>query len=249
MNGAKRRASNRRGDPAKAVGVVRVSTAQQDIGADAQRDELSRWAIREGVELIAIFEDIGVSGAAPMAERPALIAAIAVLAREGAGKLVAVKRDRFARHRHTIADVERAVLVAGGVLVTTDGVCTGADTESEEVNASIQDLVAALELRKIRARNQARARRCIEQGRLHGGKPPYGLRRKPKGIAGRSGTVVELEPDPSEQEVIARIVHHHRQGSSLRQISTALDSEGIVTRTGAKWQAMTIARVLARAVP
>ena len=172
-----------------------MSTSKQDIGAAAQRAELERWAAQRSVDLIAIFEDIGVSGAAPLAGRPGLVAAIAAMGDFTAGKLVAVKRDRFARHRHTIADIEREVVRAGGVLVTTDGTTTGDDSESEEVQATIQDLVASLELRKIRARNRARAKRCIADGRTHGGDVPYGQRRRALGITGRSGVVVELEPD------------------------------------------------------
>ena len=131
----------RKGDPAKAIGIVRVSTSKQDIGASAQRDELERWAAREQVQLIAIFQDIGVSGAAPLTQRPALLAALAALREHGAGRIVAVKRDRFARHRHLIADIERAVTQAGAVMMTTDGTCTGDDSESEEVVCGSQAIV------------------------------------------------------------------------------------------------------------
>jgi DNA invertase Pin-like site-specific DNA recombinase len=235
-----------RGDPKRAIGIVRVSTSKQDLGAAAQRAELVRWAEREELDLIAIFEDIGVSGAAPVSERPGLIAAIGALVENRAGKLVAVKRDRFARHRHTIADVERTAAAAGAVLVTTDGVCNGEDTEVEEVNATIQDLVAALELRKIRARNLARARRCIESGRLHGGQPAYGQRRKKTGVTGRSGAVVQLEPDPTEQAIIARARQLRREGLSLRAVGQRLAEEGLKPRSGRTWQAMTIRRLVQR---
>jgi site-specific DNA recombinase len=231
-------------DPSKAVGVVRVSTSKQDIGAAAQRADLDCWATQNGIALVAVFEDVGVSGAAPLSHRPGLLAAIATLREHGAGKLVAAKRDRFARHRHTIADVERAVLAAGAVLVTTDGVCTGEDTESEEVQASVQDLVAALELRKIKARNKARAQRCIAEGRTHGGLLPYGFRRKAAGVRGRGGVVVELEEDPREQAIVARARALHAEGHSLRAIGAALVEEGLATRTGAPWQAMTVRRLI-----
>ncbi len=243
---AKTSRKKRSGDRKRAIGIVRVSTSQQDIGASAQRAELESWANNEGVDLLAIFEDIGVSGAAPIAERPGLLAGISALRETGAGCLVAVKRDRFARHRHVIADVERAAIRAGGVLVTTDGVCTGDDSESEEVNASIHDLMAALELRKIRARNKSRASTCIAQGRTHGGKIPYGYRRKSGGITGRSGVVVELEPNPGEQKIVARMVDLRKGGCSLRKIAETLDEDGCTPRTGKSWQAMVVKRVLDR---
>lgn len=237
----------RPGDRTKAIGVVRVSTSKQDIGAAAQRDELQRWAAMAGVELVAIHEDIGVGGSAPLERRPGLVAALAALAEHRAGLLVAVKRDRFARCRFTIADVERAARAAGAVLVTTDGTCDGTGSESEEMGASLQDLIASMELRKIKARNKARAQRCIAQGRLHGGDAPFGWRRKAEGVVGRGGRVVELEPDPSEQETIATIRDLRAGGLSLRAIARALGERGIATRTGKPWQAMTIRRILARA--
>jgi hypothetical protein len=145
-----------------------------------------------------------------------------------------------------IADVERAVIASGARLVTADGVCTGYDSESEEVQASVQDLVAALELRKIRSRIKARAENCIAEGRTHGGDVSFGLRRQKSGARGRSGVVVALEPDPGEQAAIARAKTLRREGSSLRAIASVLDAEGFATRTGAAWQAMTIKRMLAR---
>ena len=243
----KRGPRRRVGDGAKAIGVVRCSTSKQDIGAAAQRAELERWAAREGIDLVAIFEDIGVSGAAPLTDRAGLLAALVAMKEGRVGKLVAVKRDRFARHRHTMADIERAVTQAGGVLVTTDGVCRGEDSEAEELHASFQDILAQMELRKIRARNKARARACIEEGRTHGGNLPYGYRRCEEGERGRSGEVVNLEVDPQEQRVIAKIVRLREDGLSYRRIAEALEAKGYRTREAKPWQAMALKRIVDRA--
>lgn len=243
----KNRRKRRQGDRSKAIGVVRVSTSKQDIGASAQRTELEKWANREGVELIAIFEDIGVSGAKPITERPGLLAALQALTETRAGCLVAVKRDRFARNRLLMADIERKAIRSGAVVITTDGVSTGEDTEVELVNTTIHDLMASMELRKICARNKTRAQTCIAQGRTHGGKLPYGYRRKSVGITGRSGVVVELEPDTDEQKLIARIVDLRMGGCSLRKIAGTLAHEGSTTRAGKPWQAMVVKRILDRA--
>ena len=246
---ATRRRRTKQGDRKQAIGVVRVSTSKQDIGVEAQRAELERWAKREGVRLLAVFEDIGISGARPLNERPGLIAAITALREHGAGLLVAVKRDRFARHRHTIADVERAAWNAGGVLVTTDGTCRGDDSETEEIAAGFQDILAAMELRRIRDRNQGRAQACIARGQTHGGTIPYGMRRKQGGRKGTRGTVVELERAPDEQRVLRRMAKLRKAGKSYRAIAAALASDGATTRRGGQWQPMVIKQMLDRIAP
>lgn len=247
MNTTTKTRKARQGDRRKAIGVIRVSTnSQKEIGAAGQRKQLVKWAEREGVELVDVFYDIGISGEKPVSERPGLLAAIAALKDARAGILVATKRDRFARHRHVIADVERHVLQAGGVLVTCDGMCDGTDSEAEEVNSTISDLMAAMELRRIKSRNRDRAQTCISQGRTHGGRLPYGQRRKATGTTGRSGIVVELEPDPKEQMIIVRMVELRREGCSYQAIADILADEGITSKTGKKWQLMPIKRILDR---
>jgi DNA invertase Pin-like site-specific DNA recombinase len=241
------RRRSKSGDRKFAIGVVRVSTSRQDIGAAAQRDELQRWADGEGVRLLAIHEDIGVSGAAPLHDRPGLLAALSAAKNDGAGLLVAVKRDRFARHRHTIADLEREAGRVGAVLVTTDGVCTGEDTELAEMTAGMQDLLAAMELRKIRARNRARARRCIAAGRTHGGYIPFGYRRRTDGIRGRSGLVVEIEPDPDQQRIIQAIVERRESGQTYREVKEWLRFEGVPSPTGKSWHESMVRRIVLRA--
>ncbi len=239
----------RQGDRRKAIGVIRVSTnSQKEIGAAGQRKQLETWAEGEGIELVAVFDDIGINGEKPISERPGLLSAIAAMRDARAGILVATKRDRFARHRHVIADLERAVVQAGGVLVTCDGMCDGTDSEAEEVNSTISDLIAAMELRRIKSRNRDRAQTCIRQGRTHGGRLPYGQRRKATGTTGRSGVVVELEPDPKEQKIIARMVELRGDGCSFQKIADTLATEGITSKTGKKWQLMPIKRILDREV-
>jgi hypothetical protein len=61
----KRRAQ---GNPGTAVGYVRVSTEEQNLGPEAQRDEIRAWAKRQGVEVVAWHED-RVSGATPAEKR------------------------------------------------------------------------------------------------------------------------------------------------------------------------------------
>ena len=101
------------------VGYVRVSTEEQRHGSAAQRDALERWCAANGAELVDVFEDHGVSGAAPLDQRPALLDALGALT-DGAVLLVA-RRDRLARDVMAAAMLERLAERAGARIVAADG--------------------------------------------------------------------------------------------------------------------------------
>ena len=92
---------NKAADPTKAIACVRVSTDRQDLSPDAQRDATDRWATARGVEIVAVYEDIGISGGAGLDKRPGLLAAIDGLREQGAGVLLVARRDRLAVLRAT----------------------------------------------------------------------------------------------------------------------------------------------------
>jgi DNA invertase Pin-like site-specific DNA recombinase len=94
-------------DPTKAVAYLRCSTDRQDLSPDAQRDAIDRWARNAGVEVAAWHEDRGISGGAPLEDRPGLSAAVSDLQDLGAALLVVARRDRLARDVLTAALVER----------------------------------------------------------------------------------------------------------------------------------------------
>ena len=68
------------------VGYVRVSTDEQALGPEAQREAIESWCSREAAELVAVFADLGVSGGTPVEKRPGLNRALDAINREGAGE-------------------------------------------------------------------------------------------------------------------------------------------------------------------
>jgi hypothetical protein len=69
----------RAGNPKIAIASIRVSTEDQRLGPEARRAAIEAWAAREGVHVAAWHVDQGVSGAAPIEERPGLLGAISAL--------------------------------------------------------------------------------------------------------------------------------------------------------------------------
>jgi DNA invertase Pin-like site-specific DNA recombinase len=116
---------------ARMVGYIRVSTEEQNLGPDAQRASLERWAMNRGLEIAGMFEDRGVSGATALDRRPGLLAAIESVRASGAKFLVAAKRDRFARDVILAAQLERLTARHGAQLISADGVGEGESPEAE----------------------------------------------------------------------------------------------------------------------
>lgn len=81
------------------------------LGPEAQRAALLRWAEVRGLQLVAVHEDRGVSGAAPLDRRPGLLAALDSLVRLvaalGPATARSMKSARFALH-------EFQILIRGG---------------------------------------------------------------------------------------------------------------------------------------
>ena len=220
-----------------AIGYIRVSTEQQGesgAGLDAQRAAIVAFAAKAGLDLVAIHEDAGVSGAAGIEDRPGLIAAVAQL-RKG-DTLIVGKRCRLGREQMAVLMIEKAVAKRGASISSADGVGNG-DDPSARFMAAIIDAAAAYERNLIRCRTKAALAAKRSKGERVG-QVPFGWRDE-------DGRLVAVE---AEQEVLARIHECRQTGLSLRAIAAILNDEKITTRQGGtKWYASTIKSILDRA--
>ncbi len=215
-----------------AVGYVRVSTEEQVLGPDAQRAALEQWAVARHVELVAVFEDRGVSGATPLDRRPGLLAALECMAQTRAGWLVAAKRDRFARDVIISAQLERLVSRDGSRLVSADGAGEG-DSPEATLLRRILDSMAEYERCLIRGRTKAALATKRAKGLKFGSTAPFGWL--------FNGELIERDDD--EQRAVARIQQLAAEGKSFRRIATALMIEGYPPR-GRRWHPNSIRRIL-----
>lgn len=226
-------------DPGKAVGYIRVSTDEQALGPEAQRAAIERWCAAQEVVLEAVFEDLGVSGAAPLEKRPGLNAALDALALHGAGVLLVAKRDRLARDVVVGAVVERLVERQGARILAADGTGNGDGPE----HALMRHLILAFASYE-RALAAARTRAALRVKKARGervGSIPIGHRLSEDGVT--------LLPDPGEQAAVALIRELRGRGHSLRQIDRELRARGIRSRTGEKWHVQSLSNVLRDAEP
>ncbi|HEX2873082.1 MAG TPA: recombinase family protein [Polyangiaceae bacterium] len=221
------------GNPSLAIGYVRVSTKEQKLGPKGQAKELERWAKREGVTLLAVFVDHGVSGARPLSERPALLEALAALPELGAGVLLASKRDRLARDVTVAGGIESEAHKAGAVVRTADGT-SDAGGSSGMLMRGLHDLLGAWEREVIRERTVAALAVKKARGERTGG-IPYGFQ-----VGGDGRT---LEPNQAEQSTLAAMRGLRDQGLALRGIVERLNADGVPAR-GSRWHLSIVARLL-----
>lgn len=209
-----------------AVGYVRVSTSKQveEGGSlEEQREALAFYAATNALDLVAVYEDAGVSGAKDEDRRPGLAAAIEAI-RSGTAKVLLVRDlSRLARGLDLTGYLRVAVQKAGGAVRVMG--------ESED---RIYRLFDAVKNEMYRTAVSDRMRLWATSRQAKGlplGQAPYGFQ---LGEGGR------LEPNPEEFPTLNRIREARERGETLRAIAATLNAEGIRTRTGKAWAAATI---------
>lgn len=220
----------------RAIGYARVSTDDQHLGVDAQRAAMETWCRQRKLDLVAVHVDHGVSGGAPVDERPGLMAALADLQRGDV--LLVARRDRLARDVVQAALTERLAERVGAKVCSCAGEGEG-DTPTDQLLRRIVDCFAEYERAMIRARTRAAMGVKRARGEYTGGRAPYGWRRGPGG---------RLVEDVREQEAQGFAFGCKRQGNSLRMIARRLDEEGYPTRGGTPWGASQVAALLRQGV-
>jgi DNA invertase Pin-like site-specific DNA recombinase len=228
-----RRRNKRDTDPKKVIGYIRVSTDEQALGPDAQRDALNAWCERHDARLLAIHEDIGISGASPLEKRPGLNDALDALVLEGAGVLLVAKRDRLARDVVIAAVVERMAQRVGARLLSADETGNG-DGPEDQLMRHLLSAFSEYERLLIGARTRAALRAKKAKGKRVGA-IPYGYRLAEDGDT--------LKPDETEQTVVRIVKTMRKKGGTLRAIADELTRRAFATRTGGYWHVQTISNI------
>lgn len=217
-----------------AVGVIRVSTDDQQLGPKVQKDLIFRWCAQHNVELIGLYEDLGVSGGAPLDRRPGLQAALAGIRAKKARILLVAKRDRLARDRGLAATVEAEVEKYGARVMSADGTGNG-DGDGDFLVRGTSDLFAEYERRLIRTRTKAAL--AVKKARGERiGELPYGCELAQDGI--------HLESCEPEQEVIRKVNELRASGLSQRKIMAHLNECRLKNRAGGSWRLIQVQRIL-----
>lgn len=217
----------------KAVGYIRVSTEEQRLSPDAQREDIERWCTHYDVELVDTFSDIGRSGALPPEERDGLGDAIAAVVEHGADVLVASRRDRIARDHDLVAVISYELRKNGARVCSTDRDPRRNDPGFQIIDA-MQDAMAEMERDLLIARVRDAMAQKKEKGELVGA-VPYGFKLDKDGKT--------LRRYDREQRAIQMVRRMNANGDSLRKIGRALAKAGYEPR-GKAWHPNTVRRLI-----
>lgn len=225
------------GNPAIVVGYVRVSTEDQALSTDAQRDALEKWCENNDRALVHVAVDRGVSGAADLDKRPGLLEAVAAVREHGAGVLLVFRLDRLSRSVAKGALIEELVTREGARCLSTDGVGNEATPEGELLKNMIRS-VAQYERQIIALRTKVALQAKKKRGRRYNCRAPYGLHWTSR------GGIAEL---PAEKRAVDKILELREGGETLDAITGYLNEHpGEYRPRGAKWYRNSVYRIVRR---
>lgn len=220
-----RRTRTRPAAPADtAVAYLRVSTDEQALsgaGLAAQRAAITAKAAALGLTITEWFADEGVSGTIAPDKRPGLSAALAVLRRREAGRLIAAKLDRVSRSAIDLLTlVTKRAEREGWSVVVCD---IDLDTGTAQGRVMLTQFAAFAQYERDLTSERTRA-----------------------ALAARKAAGVKLgRPTQVPDDVIRRVLLEAAEGRSLRKIGEGLMADGIPTGSGgATWHAPQVKRAM-----
>lgn len=216
------------------LAYLRVSTHDQvesGAGLNAQEDACRIWCSANKTPEPTIFRDEGVSGAARLDRRPALMLALETLQRDDV--LLVAKRDRLGRDPIGVAMIEASVERIGASIISAAGEGTDGNDPSQILMRRIIDAFAEYERLII----SARIRSALQAKRARGervGRIPYGFSLAADGF--------HIERDEDEHTIIEAVQQLRAQGRSWRQAAQALNSRQLFNRRGQPWNHVSLQR-------
>ncbi len=213
----------------KAFAYLRVSSNGQveGDGFPRQREAIKKWAVANNVKIVRWFEEKGVSGKTDLENRPALDELFRALNSNGVKTVVIERLDRLGRELMVQENLLAQFVKQGFEIIsaTEPKLC-----DDDATRVLIRQMLGAIgqfdRTRIVEKLRVARQRKKAATGHCEGRKP-YG----------------HYE---GEQEILNRMRDLYAVGGNWENISAALNTEGIKTRSSGKWYPATVRKILVR---
>tara|TARA_R110001583_G_scaffold33262_1_gene112376 strand:- start:40 stop:771 length:732 start_codon:yes stop_codon:yes gene_type:complete len=203
------------------VGYKRCSTDKQEVsglGLKAQEFAIREFASKNGHTIVSMHTDGGVSGTSQLAERPALIEALASVKTSGAKALVCMKLDRLSREPLVYLTIENTLTKMGASIVSTSGEGTADDSPQSILMRRILQAVAENEAKVISQRiKSALAVKKANGERV--GRSPYATM-----LCEETNTLVPSPDFPN----VEKVMKLRNKNLSYRAIAEIMNEKGSV---------------------
>ena len=198
------------------------SDMQQDRSIEDQIKICENLAKRDGIKVVATFEDRAKSGAS-MFERDGLFALMkAATAKQKEFNMVIVESlDRLSRDQEDLAGLFKKLTFNEVDIQTVN------EGKATPIHVGIRGLVGSLFLTDLGNKT-----RRGQNGRAREGKIPGSVPLGYRYVAGKKG---EPEIDPAQAKIVNRIFDEYVSGRSPREIAQGLTRDGIPAPRGASW--------------
>jgi len=222
----------------RTVAYLRVSTdkqAEHGVSLEAQRSKVESYAALYDLDLVAIEVDAGES--AKSLHRPALDRALATLRAGAAEALLVVKLDRLTRSVRDLCDLVDTYFRDGKLALMSVGEQVDTRSAAGRMVLNMLTVIGQWEREAIGERTSAAMQHKVARGEFIGGTAPYGY-----SVAADGET---LAPVAGEQMAIAEARTLRVGGLSLRKVAELLDAKGFRARSGRRFAAEQVARMVA----
>jgi DNA invertase Pin-like site-specific DNA recombinase len=208
---------------------LRVSGKSQVRGDGFRRQFIAcrKYAAENGLQIVRIFKERGVSGTKELDDRPALSALFAALEENGVKTILIEKLDRLGRDLMVSETIVADIKKSGYNLVSTCEPNLISDDPSRNFIRVIFSAIAQLEkeLLVLKLRG-ARQRKKIREGKCEGRK--------------------SFGHHPEEQSTLTQILDWRAIGWTCTTIAETLNERGYKSRSGVAWRASVISKILRR---
>ena len=215
-----------------------VDKGEQSLSIGSQIEECKKKL--GGSAHFEVYQDRGFTGA--NTNRPDFQRMMTDIKNGRIEKVIIWKLDRISR---SLLDFAKIIEVFNSYNVSFDSVIDNFDTSTPMGRAmlSIVMVFAQLERETIQLRILANYRQRAEKGFYLGGVATFGLEKIPITVDGYKTSTLRL--DPVHGETLLYMYNTYANSDiSLRKMSRDLNERGILTNTGAKWEAQKLSQIM-----
>ena len=207
----------------RAIGIIRVSQVgnregDSFVSPTVQLERIRKEAARQDLDLVAVHEELDVSGGADLTRRPGLGPALQAIENREAEVLIAAYFDRFFRSMTVQAQVIARVENAGGQVLAVDFGLVSHTTAAQWLSASVSGMMAEYYRRAATERNAESLQRAITRGA-----PPW-----PRVTTGyRRRDDKTYEPHPDLAPVVRQAFELRARHATVSEVREHLQAAGV----------------------